>query len=190
MHPRRLPISTPFRKPHLFQPSLIATTRSLRRSARCPATTALSHPSNAGNTHAASIPQPEQWIVGSGAGTLPSERAGWMSVVDRAFDGCVIVEHWTGQFGERGVSLTSYDAATQRWLQHYVGDNATTTDYTGIAKGSSVVFTAPGITPNVTLRMTYNFLTDGRVEQRFDTSNDGGATWKLTSDLFYARSTL
>ncbi len=130
----------------------------------------------------------DRWI-GSWNVTNPSGPGG-SSVVDRTFDGCLIVEHWTGQFGERGVSLTSYDAATRRWFQHYVSDNATATDYTGIVQGSLVVFTAPGITPNVTLQMTYNFLTDGRIEQRFDTSNDGGATWKLTSDLFYARSTL
>jgi tetratricopeptide (TPR) repeat protein len=109
---------------------------------------------------------------------------GGSSVVDRAFDGCVIIEHWTGQFGERGMSLTSYDTTTQRWLQHYVSDNATATDYAGTAKGSSVVFIAPG----ARIRMTYDFLRDGRVEQRFDSSSDGGATWTLTSDLYYTRS--
>ncbi|HEX3458637.1 MAG TPA: tetratricopeptide repeat protein [Candidatus Baltobacteraceae bacterium] len=109
---------------------------------------------------------------------------GGTSVVDRAFDGCVIVEHWTGQFGERGMSLTSYDATAQRWLQHYVSDNATATDYTGAAKGSSVVFVAPG----AITRMTYDFLKDGRVEQRFESSSDGGTTWTITSDLYYTRS--
>ena len=130
----------------------------------------------------------DRWI-GSWNVTNPSGPGG-SSVIDRAFDGCVIVEHWTGSFGERGMSLTSYDAATRRWLQHYVSDNATVADYAGTAKGSSVVFIAPGATPNVIVRMTYNFLTDGRVEQSFDTSNDSGATWKLTSDLFYARSAI
>ncbi len=130
----------------------------------------------------------DRWI-GNWNVTNPSGPGG-SSVVDRAFDGCIIVEHWTGQFGERGMSITSYDSLTHRWLQHYVSDKATTTDYFGTAKGSSVVFTAPGATPNARIRMTYEFLTDGRVEQQFYTSSDSGATWSLTSDLFYSRSTL
>ena len=130
----------------------------------------------------------DRWI-GSWSVINPSGPGG-SSVVDHAFDGCVIVEHWTGQFGERGTSLTSYDAQSQRWLQHYVSDTAIATDYTGTAQGSSVVFIAPGTSPNTRTRMTFNFLTDGRIEQRFDSSSDGGATWTLTSDLYYARSTL
>ena len=128
----------------------------------------------------------DRWI-GTWSVANPNGPGG-SSVVDRAFDGCVILERWTGQFGERGMSLTSYDATAQRWLQHYVSDTAAATDYTGTVKGSSVVFTAPGATPNAKIRMTYDFLTDGRVEQRFDSSTDGGTTWTLTSDLYYTRS--
>lgn len=126
------------------------------------------------------------WI-GNWSVANPSGPGG-SSVIDRAFDGCVIVEHWTGQFGERGMSLTSYDTTTQRWLQHYVSDNATATDYTGTPKGSSVVFTAPGAVPSARIRMTFDFLADGRVEQRFESSTDGGTTWTLTSDLYYTRT--
>jgi hypothetical protein len=127
----------------------------------------------------------DRWI-GTWSVANPSGPGG-SSVVDRAFDGCVLVEHWTGKFGERGMSLTSYDASTQRWLQHYVSDNATVTDYAGTSKGSSVVFTAPGAMPSARIRMTYDFLADGRVEQRFESSSDGGTTWTLTSDLYYTR---
>ena len=42
--------------------------------------------------------------------------------------------------------------------------------------------------PSARIRMTYDFLADGRVEQRFESSTDGGTTWTLTSDLYYTRA--
>jgi len=126
----------------------------------------------------------DRW-VGKWTVTNPSGPGG-SSIVERDFDGCVIVEHWTGQFGERGMSLTSYDTSAHRWVQHYVSDKGTATDYSGAAGESSVVFTAAGPTAQSKTRMTYTFLGDGRVEQRFDASIDGGVTWTPNSDLFYS----
>lgn len=124
----------------------------------------------------------DRWI-GTWNVTNPNTGIGGSSVIERLYDGCVIVEHWHGQYGDLGTSLTSYDATTHRWHQHYVSDRALVTDYEGTADGSSVVFvskTATGAT-----RMTYVFLPDGRVEQRFETSSDDGKTWTPSADLYY-----
>jgi hypothetical protein len=65
-----------------------------------------------------------------------------------------------------------------------VSDRAAVTEYEGTANDTGVVFTASG--PKGQIRMTYAFLPDGRVEQKFETSSDGGKTWTLSSDLYYA----
>jgi hypothetical protein len=122
-----------------------------------------------------------KWTVTNPAG------AGGTSTIDRVFDGCMIEEHWTGDFGERGSSLTSYDSTTGHWRQHYVSDRAAVTDYVGTASGNDVVFIATGPQPHALTRMTYSFLSDGRVEQKFEASSDDGKTYSLTSDLYYAK---
>ena len=126
----------------------------------------------------------DHWI-GAWNVTNPNGPGG-TSVVDRLFDGCVIEEHWRGQYGELGTSLTSYDAVSRLWHQHYVSDRAAVTEYDGTVSGSSVVFVGRNAAGPV--RMTYVFLDDGRVEQRFETSSDGGSTWTRSADLFYSRA--
>lgn len=113
---------------------------------------------------------------------------GGSSDIDRDLEGCAIVEHWRGAYGETGTSLTSYDASNHVWLQHYVTDRGNATDYVGRVQGASIVFDVPASPASAKRRMTYTFLKDGRVEQRFETSDDAGKTWVVGQDLIYARA--
>ena len=111
------------------------------------------------------------------------------SHIESALDGCAIEETWTGTFGGNGKSLTSYDVATKRWLQHYVSSTGTFNDYAGKAEGKSIVMIAPGSAAGkpIQIRMSFTPLADGRVRQFMETSSDGGATWTPGFDGYYAK---
>ncbi len=128
----------------------------------------------------------DRWI---GKWNVTNARgAGGTSRIERIFDGCTIEEHWTGEYGERGTSLTYYDTQGGHWVQHYVSDRAIGTDYVGTASENKVVFVASGPQPQARTRMTYTFLGDGRVEQQFESSTDDGNTYAITSDLYYTKA--
>jgi tetratricopeptide (TPR) repeat protein len=124
------------------------------------------------------------WVVRNAAGFEMGR-----SHIEPALDGCAIEETWTGTFGGNGKSLTSYDVATKRWLQHYISSTGTFNDYSGEAQGSSIVMIAPGTAAAkpIQIRMSFTPLADGRVRQLMETSSDGGATWTAGFDGYYAK---
>lgn len=102
--------------------------------------------------------------------------------------GCALFEHWRGAGGGRGVSVNTYDAASGRWTQRWVGDGATLWLEGGIEDGRMVLRgTAPRETPrgDVLDRLTWEPLPDGRVRQSWEVSADGGSTWLNMFEGFY-----
>ena len=126
------------------------------------------------------------WVVRTASGSEMGR-----SRIEPALDGCAIEETWTGAFGGNGKSLTSYDVANKHWVQHYVTSSGTYNDYTGQVQGTSVVMIAPAGTAAkpVRIRMSFTPLDGGRVRQQMETSTDGGATWTLGFDGYYAKTT-
>jgi tetratricopeptide (TPR) repeat protein len=124
------------------------------------------------------------WVVLNASGSEMGR-----SRIEPALDGCAIEETWTGAYGGNGKSLTSYDLADKRWVQHYVTSSGSYNDYAGQAVGTSIVMIAPARTAGkpVAIRMTFTPLDDGRVRQQMETSSDGGATWALGFDGYYAK---
>jgi len=126
------------------------------------------------------------WIVRNASGSEMGR-----SRIEPALDGCAIEETWTGAYGGNGKSPTSYDVANKRWVQHYVSSSGSYNDYAGQVEGTSVVMIAPAGTAAkpVKIRMSFTPLADGRVRQQMESSSDGGATWTLGFDGYYAKVT-
>jgi len=123
--------------------------------------------------------------VGDWNVTVQNAPAG-TSHIEQALDGCAILEAWHGTYGADGRSISSYDAGSKRWSQHYVTARGAVSEYTGtvLSDGSVQFITGTGRTLT---RMTYTRLPNGSVRQRFEQTSDGGTTWKLASDLIYSK---
>lgn len=102
--------------------------------------------------------------------------------------GCGILEHWRGAQGGRGISVNTYDADLGLWTQRWVGDGATLWLEGGLEDGQMVLRgTAPRATPrgDVLDRIAWSPLPDGRVRQVWETSPDGGRSWRQIFEGFY-----
>ena len=118
------------------------------------------------------------------------------SRIERLYGQCAIRENWMPNRGFPGGSLSSYDAATKRWQQTWVGGRGRV-DFEGGAVttedlGDAMVLT--GYWPGVggpgrdgLIRMTYSQNDDGSVRQHGEVSFDHGLTWADSFDFTYRR---
>ena len=68
------------------------------------------------------------------AGTKPGRN-----VIEKAHNGCVLIENWTGP-GETGQSFNLYDRTSKRWNQTWVDSNGGRHEYWGELKDGNMVF--------------------------------------------------
>jgi len=104
--------------------------------------------------------------------------------------GCVIVERWRGAQGGTGQSFNYYDPAAKRWKQLWIGLGLILHMEGGFGDGQ-MRLEGPlqylGTNRVTTLRGTWTPLSDGRVRQHFEESEDGGKSWTTWFDGYYAR---
>jgi len=101
-------------------------------------------------------------------------------------DDCAITAEWTGPVGDKGISISSYDVQSRDWKQVYVSNQVPSPFGVQLRK-SDPTYDGPGIrfvalldapTGNpARLRITLLPVGD-RVEELFESSSDGGATWR------------
>ena len=127
-----------------------------------------------------------RWDVTSG-GAPPTAT----NVISRALDGCALLEDYENG-GFVGRSLNSYDAATDRWHQHWVDHVGTVLDLFGRFRDGSMVL--EGVRPtlsgnNNVDRITWTKLAPARVRQFWETSTDFGQTFPtVVFDGLYLRN--
>ena len=101
--------------------------------------------------------------------------------IERAEAGCALVEHWRGKNGGTGTSINHIDPASGHWNQRWVSSQGVVIDLEGGPTGDGTMVLEGTMTrpdgQKVPMRGTWRHLQDGRVEQRFSISKDGGATW-------------
>jgi len=102
--------------------------------------------------------------------------------------GCALREEWTSARGSNGTSLNMYDAGAGRWRQTWVDDSGSVLLITGEFRGGKMVL--EGDSPEAggkttRQRITWTPLAGGRVRQLWDSSADGGKTWKVEFDGTY-----
>lgn len=128
------------------------------------------------------------WDVAAG----PKPEDGGRNTIDVIQGGCVLREQWRGGGGGNGTSLNAYDAARGVWHQTWVDDRGGLLVLEGGMKEGKMVLTGthrsrrdPKVT--VTERIAWTPVDADHVRQVWDSSTDGGVTWKNSFDGLYKR---
>jgi hypothetical protein len=112
-------------------------------------------------------------------------------------DSCVILEEWTSAGTQQGLvysgkSFNSYNAATKQWQQTWTDNTGNTTEYLrGEGVSGKIIYYADKVAGSngkeFMRRLTFSKLTDNKVRQFGERSDDGGITWAAEYDLEYRR---
>jgi len=105
-------------------------------------------------------------------------------------DGCVLQESWRGDGGSAGSSLNFYNPSSGVWEQFWVWRNGTTLHLTGAFADGRMTLEGESVGPDgadVRNRITWYDNEDGTVRQHWQTSADGGASWKTVFDGLYRK---
>jgi hypothetical protein len=119
------------------------------------------------------------------------------SKISLILDSCVILEEWISTNPQQGLtfsgkSFNSYNAATKQWQQTWTDNTGNTTEFLR-AKGSNgkIVFYADKVTSangKIYMRkLSFTKLSEDKVRQLGERSDDGGTIWTVEYDLEYRR---
>ena len=116
-----------------------------------------------------------------------------INIIQKAHDGCVIIENWNDGQGGTGQSFNLYDRMTQRWRQTWVDNRGGLHEYWGGLKDGTMVYVGEvSVGPAVrlagkrTMRVTFTPLGPDRLRQFAEALNSDG-TWTINYDLIYTR---
>ncbi|XVJ67020.1 MAG: hypothetical protein HEQ40_12940 [Lacibacter sp.] len=119
------------------------------------------------------------------------------SKISLILDSCVILEEWISASSQQGItysgkSFNSFNAATKQWQQTWTDNTGNTTEFLrGEGSDGKIVYYADKVTdPKGKIfmrRLTFTKLSDDKVRQLGERSDDGGTTWATEYDLEYRR---
>ncbi len=119
------------------------------------------------------------------------------SKISLMLDSCVILEEWTSAGAQQGLiytgkSYNSYNAATRQWQQTWVDNTGNTTEFLrGEGSEGKIIYYADkvGGTDGKTFmrRLTFTKLSNEKIRQFGERSDDGGTTWTTEYDLEYRK---
>lgn len=118
------------------------------------------------------------------------------SKISIIIDSCVILEEWTGipnqGFTYTGKSFNSYNAATKQWQQTWTDNTGNTTEFLrGEGSNGKVIYYADKVTDAkgklFMRRLTFTKLSNDKIRQFGEKSDDDGKTWVPEYDLEYRR---
>jgi hypothetical protein len=141
-------------------------------------------------SQACSAPEFRQFDYWMGEWTVRNTQGDVIgSSVSRISNGCALLEEWSSAQGNDGKSINFYDSSIGQWRQTWVGGGGLILDLEGGLDEGNMTLSQTKETPqgSVTHRITWTSLDDGRVEQKWDTSNDGGETWRQSFVGLYER---
>jgi hypothetical protein len=112
-------------------------------------------------------------------------------------DSCVILEEWTSASLQQGLryagkSFNSYNAASKQWQQTWTDNSGNTTEFLrGEGSEGKIIYYADKVAgpqgKNFMRRLTFTKLSNDKVRQFGELSNDDGKTWTAEYDLEYRR---
>ena len=126
------------------------------------------------------------WNVSSPDGKLVGHNR-----VEKHYDGCVVQENWTGVRGGTGSSFNIYDAPRKVWHQTWVDSMGSLLILEGGFKEGRMVLSGEQLQPDgkkLLNRISWTPQKDGSVRQTWETSADGGKTWKIVFDGIYKKA--
>ena len=122
------------------------------------------------------------WDVYDAGDSKPSAHV----TVDSILSGCALHERYEDDSNHHGESFSAYDPARKQWRQSWYTDRAKGLELLGAKNGDRIVLTATDYasTPQAMVRAFWR--QDGQnVQEKAETSTDGGKTWKLWFDLSF-----
>jgi hypothetical protein len=135
------------------------------------------------------------WIGNWEAYGVKGAKAG-DSRISLILDSCVILEEWTGTpnqgFTYTGKSFNSYNAATKQWQQTWTDNTGNTTEFLrGEGSDGKIIYYADKVAgpkgKTFMRRLTFTKLSNDKVRQFGERSDDEGKTWATEYDLEYRR---
>lgn len=128
-----------------------------------------------------------EWNVATADGKLVGRDH-----IEKDYGACVLQEHWTSVDGGTGGSMTIYDMSRKVWHQTWVDSTGTLVVLEGGLKDGAMVMSGE-MTENgkrALDRMSWTPLqsgASGKIRQLWETSLDGGKTWKTIFDVYYSK---
>jgi hypothetical protein len=112
--------------------------------------------------------------------------------VEKTLGGCAVEEHFTGVTGNNlaGHSVSLYSVRDKAWKQTWVDNQGGYIDLTGEFKDGAMTLVHHGTTLDgkpLMSRMVYTNIKPDSFDWRWESSRDGGATWKILWPLHYQR---
>ena len=125
-----------------------------------------------------------EWTVTTSAG-----RPAGRNHIARVHGGCALSEQWVGASRTTGSSLSAYSPETGTWHQTWVDSDGLLLRLDGRLEGTCMVLRGRTVARGrATLhRITWTPESGARVRQHWETSADGGATWRTEFEGVYAR---
>lgn len=128
-----------------------------------------------------------EWEVDGGQdGKTPVGK----STITRVAKGCALHENWRSSGGGDGQSLNIFDAVTKQWTQFWIGADGVILRLSGGIKNGAMVLEGNLPMPSGKIqlqRITWTLMADGRVSQRWETSDDAGNSWQISFIGYYKR---
>ena len=127
--------------------------------------------------------------VGEWDVTNPEGKTVGHNRISLVLGGCALREEWTSARGNTGTSLNAWDGEARLWRQTWVDDGGDVLLLAGGLQGGKMVLegeTAEAGGKKTRQRITWTPLSGGSVRQLWDSSADGGRTWKVVFDGTYA----
>lgn len=119
------------------------------------------------------------------------------SKISLILDSCVILEEWTSAGKQsnliyQGKSFNSYNSSRKQWQQTWVDNTGNTTEYLrGTAENGKIIFYADNVADatgkSFMRRLSFTKISDTKVRQLGEKSEDNGKTWTIEFDLEYRK---
>jgi len=111
--------------------------------------------------------------------------------LDPRLSGCLLEEKFTTEKGYEAIGWMYYDPLENAFYRSYVDSEGERLELRGEVSSSPVTLEAaepiPGA-PGAGVRVTWTSVSADRLEQRWELSKDGGATWREVQTLVFTRA--
>lgn len=129
--------------------------------------------------------------VGDWEVTTPDGRVAGSNSIQKAADGCMLLENWTSASGGTGKSINFFDPATKKWVQTWIDSGGGVISAAGGLENGAMRLIGTHILKSGErrpFRMTFSPLPNGHVRQFLEESTDEGKSWSVWFDGDYAPS--
>ncbi len=113
------------------------------------------------------------------------------NIITKILDGCALEENFSASDKSLiGKSLSIYNINKKLWQQTWVDNTGAYLDFTGGFENDKMIFSRKVITKTgkeITQRMVFYDITANAFEWNWESSDDGGSTWKLLWKIHYTR---